>query len=357
MSDFPAGTDLFGFVTGNNVHWKTADGYKMYAKSPFDRNLSLKYFDSDNELMSPAFKAQTGNRNIDSKVTQVMEDIGWTAIPDNLLRIKSSNMNDTTGIGNINDSHSFYAESHYPATDYLWTYKIRKNDNSFETVATASSPTFSINPLTVSDSYYRTEHGDISGKITLQATVNGAPVTAEFNIWLEASPANIDYDVKIIRKNEWYYNMEVTAYSAGATNLKITLTDYSIIGQILPNTFYNRQYVKYTFGYLYYDSPVSIEFESQNSYGTRTNSYYTDGISSQHTDLNQLNNNAEKYGIINRKEIYSITSHLKLILAADGNINSTNLMPGIYIVKTVYKDGSYASEKVIKKAAHLQTYK
>ena len=354
MSDFPVGTDLSGFATGNNVHWKTADGYKIYAKSPFDRNISLKYFDSDNELMSPEFKAQTGNRNIDSKVTQVLEDIGWSIISDNSLTIKSNSIDNTTGIGNVNSSYSFYAESSHTVTNYLWTYKIRKNDNSFETVATSSSPAFSINPLTVSDSYYRTEHGDLSGKITLQATVNGTPVSAEFNIWLEASPASIVYDVKIIRKNEWYYNLEVTAYSAGATNLKITLNDYSI-GESLVSTFLNRQYVKYTYGYLYYDSPILIEFESQNSYGTKTDSYYTDGVSyynavgSQSINLNQLNIKLIKDDSIDRQEIYSITGHLELVLTAGRNINATDLMQGIYIVKTVYKDGRCSVGKVIKK--------
>lgn len=354
MSDFPVGTDLSGFATGNNVHWKTTDGYKIYAKSPFDRNISLKYFDSDNELMSPEFKAQTGNRNIDSKVTQVLEDIGWSIISDNPLAIKSNSIDNTTGIGNVNSSYSFYAESSHTVTNYLWTYKIRKNDNSFETVATSSSPAFSINPLTVSDSYYRTEHGDLSGKITLQATVNGTPVSAEFNIWLEASPASIVYDVKIIRKNEWYYNLEVTAYSAGATNLTVTLNNYAI-GESLVNIFYNRQYVKYTFGYLYYDSPILIEFASQNSYGTKADSYYTDGISyynavgSQSINLNQLNIKLIKDDSIDRQEIYSITGHLELVLTADGDINSADLMPGIYIVKTIYKNGSCSSKKVVKK--------
>jgi hypothetical protein len=354
MSDFPVGTDLSGFATGDNVYWKTTNGYKMYAKSPFDRNISLKYFDSDGELMSPEFKAQTGNRNIDSKVTQVMEDIGWSIIPDNSLTIKSNNMNDTTGIGNVNSSYSFYAESSSPVTNYLWTYKIRKNDNSFETIATGSSSTFSISPVTISDSYYRTEYGDLSGKITLQATVNGTPVAADFNIWLEASPANIGYDVQIIKVNEWYYNLEVTAYSAGATNLKITMNNYSV-GESLTSNFLNHQYVKNTYSYIYYDYPILIEFKSQNSYGIKTDSYYIDGVSyygaasQQYTDLTQFNNDVEKYNNIDRKEIYSIMGGLKLTLTADRNIHSTNLISGIYIVKTIYKDGSYSIEKVIKK--------
>jgi hypothetical protein len=163
-------------------------------------------------------------RNIDSKVTQVM----GPNIQDNLLAIKSNNINNNTGTGNTYSSYTFYAESPYPVTDYSWTYKIRKNDNSFETIITGSSPAFSISPLTINDDYYRTEDDDISGEITLQATVNGTPVATDFNIRLEAKPADIEYDVKIIRESEWYYNLEITVYSAGATDLTITLNDYTM---------------------------------------------------------------------------------------------------------------------------------
>jgi hypothetical protein len=41
MSDFPVGTNLTNFATGDNVFWKTSTGYKMYAKSPFDRNITF----------------------------------------------------------------------------------------------------------------------------------------------------------------------------------------------------------------------------------------------------------------------------------------------------------------------------
>jgi hypothetical protein len=57
----------------------------------------------------------------------------------------------------------------------------------------------------------------------------------------------------------------------------------------------------------------------------------------------------KKFDVHYLKEIYSITGHLKLILTADKNINSTGLAPGIYIVKTIYRDSSSSSEKVIKK--------
>jgi hypothetical protein len=351
ITDFPVGTNLVNFITGDNVFWKTTNGYKMYARNPFDRNTSLKYFDVENELMSPHFKAQSGNRNIDSKVTQVMEDIGWSIIPDNLLAIKSNNMNNNTGIGNVNSSYAFYAESPYPVTNYSWTYKIRKNDNSFETIITGSSPAFSISPLTINDDYYRTEYGDISGKITLQATVNGTPVAIDFNIWLEARPANIEYDVKIIRESDWYYNLEITAYSSGATDLTITLNDYSI-GESLTNIFYGHQYVKYTFSYLYYDSPVLIEFSSQNSYGSKSDSYYIDGISyysASPSPNTYIDTNLVKIRPIVQKEVYTIMGNLKLILDGNENISTVDLNPGIYIIKTIYRDGRSSSEKFIKK--------
>jgi len=350
MVSNPLGSDLTNFITGDNVFWKTSNGFKIFAKSPYNRYTSLKYFDSENELMSANFKAQTGNRNIDAKVTQVMEDIGWSVIPENLLTIKSSNMDNATGIGNVNNSYSFYAESPYTVSGYLWTYKIRKKDNSFETISTSSSSTFSINPLTLNDNYYRDEYGDICGKITLQVLVNGTTVSTEFNIWLEASPANIEYDVKIIKESDWYYNLEVTVYSAGATNLTLTLNDYSI-GESLTTVFNNHQYVKYTYGYLYYDSPVSIDFSSQNSYGKKSDSYYINGISYYNaslspnvfTDIKSIDNDQ-----IDRREVYTIMGSLKLVLDGNQNINTASLKSGVYIVKTFYRNGTSSSEKLIK---------
>jgi hypothetical protein len=249
------------------------------------------------------------------------------------LTIKSNSINNNTG--NVNNAYSFYAESPYTVTNYSWTYKIRKKDNSFETVKTGSASTFSISPLTINDGYYRTEEGDISGSITLQATVNGVSVTADFNLWLEAKPANIEYDVKIIKESDRYYNLEVTVYSAGATNLTITLNDLSI-GESLTNIFDGCQYVKYTFGYLYYDSPVLIEFSSQNSYGSKSNSYYTDGIS--YYSINSIKNSP-----INRREIYTVMGNLVLVLDGNRDIRTANLESGIYIVKTIYRDGRSSS--------------
>lgn len=142
--------------------------------------VNIPYYAEQN-ILYPKPLAQVKYGFVSHTDSIIMEDIGWSIISDNSLTIKSNSIDNTTGIGNVNSSYSFYAESSHTVTNYLWTYKIRKNDNSFETVATSSSPAFSINPLTVSDSYYRTEHGDLSGKITLQATVNGTPVFAEFN--------------------------------------------------------------------------------------------------------------------------------------------------------------------------------
>ena len=281
------------------------------------------------------FKAQTENKNIDTS--------GKASISDNLLTIKSNDIDDTS-IGSVNNSYSFYAESFYPVTNYSWTYKAKKKDNSFETIATSSSPNFSINPLTLNDDYYITEYGDISGKIILQATVNGESVSAEFYFWLETSPSNIVYGVKIIKESSWYYNLEVTAYSTGATKLTITLTDYSI-GESLENIFYNHQYVEYKFGPLYYDFPILIEFSSQNNYGSKYNSYYTDGINyNAPMSLNSIENNNQ----IDKREVYTGMGRLELILDMNENLHTSNLKPGIYIVKTIYQDGTFSSKKFIK---------
>jgi len=262
-------------------------------------------------------------------------------IEEELLSIKSNNIDSIIGIGNVYTPYSFYAESPYTITSYLWTYEVKNNDNTFETIATDTSPAFSITPLTLNDNYYRTENGDVCGKITLQATINGMPASAEFTIWLEASPADIEYEVNIIKVNEWYYNMEVTAYSAGATDLIINFHDYSM-GAIYVNTFYGQQYVNYTFGALFYNSPILIEFLSRNSYGSKSNSYYTDGVS--YTALLSPKEDCK----IEKFEVYTITGYLKLVSDASFNIQTVNLEPGIYIVKTIYDNGTSSSKKIIK---------
>lgn len=115
------------YVTSDNVYWKNGPtAYKLYARSSYDSDLSLKYFDSENELMSHDFIAQAGNRNIDNKVTKIMEDIGWNILLENPLIIKSHNLDDITGLGNANMSYSFYYQSAYAVENPSWKYMIRK---------------------------------------------------------------------------------------------------------------------------------------------------------------------------------------------------------------------------------------
>jgi len=260
---------------------------------------------------------------------------------EELLSIKNNAIDSSTGIGNVYTPYSFYAESPYTITSYLWTYEVKNNDNTFETVATNTSPDFSISPLTLNDNYYRTENGDVCGKITLQATVNGMPASAEFTIWLEASPGDIEYEVNIIKVNEWYYDMEVTAYSAGATDWTINFTNYSA-GAGLTTIFHDQQSVNYAYGPLYYNSPILIKFLSRNSYGSKSNSYYTDGVS--YTALLSPKEDCK----IEKIEVYTITGSLKLVTDANVNVQTLNLEPGIYIVKTIYDNGTYSSKKIIK---------
>lgn len=346
-------SELSQYITSNNLYWKTANGYKIYAPATYEQGKSLNYFDSNlNELMAIEFKSQTGNRNIDSKVEQVIEDIGWKIKPGNPLSIKSNNIDNNTGIGSVYNSYSFYAQSNDVIINYSWKYQIRNNDNTYTTIKNASSSTFSISPLALNDNYYRDEYGNICGKISLTATINGNTYLAEFNIWLEATPANIDYNVEIIKESDWYYNIEMTVSSAGAEDLILTLNDYAI-GESLTNVYYNHQFIKYTFKYLYYDSPVFLEFTSRNNHGSKYNTYYIDGINYYDSALRNKKNT--KINVLNtkeliRKEVFSIMGDYLLTIPSndDNEINRISLQPGIYIIKSIYNDGTSTGKKIIK---------
>lgn len=345
---------ISSYVTGDNVYWKSGStSYALYSRNPYDQDKSLKYFDSnlENELMSVDFKKQIGNRNIDSKVTKIMEDIGWKTLLETPLTIKSNNINNITGIGNVSNSYLFYYESLYTVENPSWKYMVRKKDNTYETIKSGASTTFSIDPLTIKDNYHRNENGDFCSKIVLTASVNNQTVTSEFNVWLEAKPANIEYDVKVIKESDWYYNIEVAVSSAGAKDLIIKFNDYSI-GQQLVGIHYDKQFTKYTYKYLYYDSPILIEFSARNSYGITNNSYYTSGISYyNHYLKSKVHNQDIKDGKdLISKEVFSIlTGKYETKLETGQSIESANIPSGYYIVKTTYSDGTLTSEKVYKK--------
>lgn len=344
--DINDNSGLKSFATGNNVYWNTVNGYKLYAPSVFEADYSLNYFGSENELMSAHFESRTGNWNIDEKTTQVLEDMGWTPIRKDLI-IKSNNIGNN-GIGSVHNSYSFYASSGSAITNYSWQFKIRLKNGLFETIKTGNSSTFTTNTVVPQDSYYRNESGDIVGKIILKANVNGIPLEAEFNLSLECLPGTIEYEIKIIKVNEWYYNVEATVSSAGAKDLIVMVTDYSI-GEMNTRIFYDQQYTKFTSYYLYYDYPVEFSFKSRNNYGTKESfetiapfSYYDS------SSINNIRDEINSKATIDNIEIMNMQGNVIKKVKSTEDINNMILPSGAYILRNNHTDGSITIRKILK---------
>lgn len=337
---------LSEYITGNNVYFNTSlSRYKLYAPISYDQSLSLKYFDENEGLMSPHFMSQTGYRNIDTKVMNVMEALGWKMITDGQLEIKSNNIDNSTGLGNIANSYEFYHTSSGIISNPVWTYSIRKKDNTYEIIKTDNQFKFQILPLLPKDYFYRDENGDFNGKIQLQALLDDSSVSAEFNIRLEAKPAIPIFDVRIIKTNDWSFDVEVILSSSGAADLYFTLIDYGI-GEEITKCFNDQSYVKYTYRYMYYDSPFSIDFEARNNYGSITASYYNEGVSFMD---NSHNNQKPLKAIksIKQHEIYILPyGKLYQIQLGGDLVKKQNLPSGNYLIKTEYNDGSFELNKI-----------
>jgi len=335
---------LTSFATGNNVYWKTPNtGYKIYAPITFLKDLTLNFFDSQNELMSYSFKANQGIWDIDDKVLQVMSDIGWTLNEKN-FNISSDQIG-SNGIGSIYESYTFNATAQTGAvTNQYWEYRIKKTDGTYSLISSSSTPTFTINPQSVSSLYERNSDGDIIVEIYLKGKVNGIEHETTINLYMECEPSDLTYSIKINRLNQWECNAEVTLISKGATDFQMTVRDWEAETSFT-TAYEGTQYIKATTYNLLYDSPIRFQFRSSNQYGIKTLTYNMSPVSYIQTQAINLASPVSYIPTLTANnplsyEVYTTNGILVKRVTTKANIKDGTVYPGFYIVRAINASGN-----------------
>jgi hypothetical protein len=322
----------------------------MYAPNPYEKGVSTDYFDSENELMSYDFNTNQ-ILEIDDKILQVLQDIGWPVPQNPELHIVNTEIG-ASGVANINNTYVFSANATGGTlTSCQWEYKIRKIDGSYETKGTSNSSTFTISPFTASSLYDRNSDGYIIGEVLLTGIIDGVECKSTFHLYLECIPGDVAYNIQIEKTSDWVYRATVTLSSSGAESFQVTINDWES-GMIITQYFSLPQYMAFKTMYLTYDSPIKFTFKSINQFGQKQLIYNMPPVSYYDTRSAKMGSDAIQ--VISNPALYELyTVHGVCVQQSkdksaffDGSVH-----PGIYLLKgkdaagnTILTDKIYISK-------------
>lgn len=346
LKDFPRGsTGIAAFARGDNVFWKSASNHRLYAPAEYEEGYSLSFFNDPGSLMSAKLSPNQRIEKIDEKTTSVLEDIGWNIAKPSLSIF--CNTIGSNGLASIHNSYSFEARtlsSTSSLTDISWEYNIALKEGGYTTISTGNSSTFSISPISPNPAYARNSDGYIIAHIALSAKVDGVSQNTEFILYLQTSPDDIKYSIHIIKESDWYFNVEVFVESSGADELTIDVVDY-IGGESYYKIFKGKSYVKYSYRYFTYDSPITFNFRSKNSFGEKTATKYIEAVRYSDTDrIDETNQNE----VIDKVNIYNMTGNFVTSVRDVNALEALNLSAGIYHLTYIYKSGKVKTIKMLR---------
>lgn len=339
--------ELISFVKGDNVYYKTPDNnnLKLYASPEFQGYNYLSYFDTEGDLMSYDMRIGDKNQQIDEKTLEVLKTIGWRE-PENSLKIIAANI-DVTGMASAFQSYGFHAETTSGnITDYSWKYELLNNEMTFDSIKVGKSSEFSINKVDDLTKYYKNINGDIKGRISLSATVNGTKMFKVFYVYLATKPTFISVKVDAITPipGSKFYNLDLTVIYTGADYLYVEKSEeYSDI--VDTHFFYIPYIVHLRFEYIYMIGTSWVDLRISNKIGK---AYYTVEIPSQ---LNLMNNSTQiRNPIANSNIVYMEVRDIqgRIILRTKDYEDVNHLSKGIYIMMITYADGEVVTKKIYR---------
>lgn len=336
--------ELFSYVSGDNVYYKTPnnDSFKLYAPSEFHGYNYLSYFDTKGDLMSYNIRIGDKNQQIDEKTLEVLKEIGWKE-PENSLKIMAKDIN-ATGMASAFQGYSFHAETTSGSiTDYSWKYELLNNEMVFDSIKVGNSSEFSIDKVDDLTKYYKNINGDIKGKISLNATVNGTKMSKVFYIYFATKPTFISVKVDAITPipGTRFYNLDMTVIYTGADLLYAEQTEE--ISSVGVNTYVYEPYIAHLhFEGIYMIGVAWVDLTLKNKIGK---AYYSIEIPSQ---MNVLDNSTSlKEETMNSSIEYIEVRDIqgRIILQTENYEDVECLTKGIYIILLTYANG----EKLVKK--------
>ena len=341
-----AGQELISFIAGNNVYCKTPnnENFKMYSLPGFQGYNYLSYFDTTGDLMSYNVRIGDKNQQVDRKTQEVLEAIGWKE-PENGLKIVADGI-DNTGIASALQGYRFHAEiGSGSIMNYSWQYELLNDEMDYVLIKEGKSSEFTIDKVDDLIKYKRNVNGDIKGKISLNATVDGKEMSKVFHVYLTTKPTFISVKIDAITLKPEYglYDLDLTVIYTGADYLHVMREEEWSIA--VETRYVYEPYVAHLhFKSIDMDGRAWVNLELNNEMGKST---YMVEIPSQ-TDPSNPSSIEEKVisSNIARVEVRNIQG--KIVLQTD-NYETVGCLPkGIYIVTTTYADKKMVTKKICR---------
>lgn len=337
--------ELISFVTGDNVYYKTPndENFKLYASPEFRGYNYLSYFDTTGDLMSYNMRIGDKNQQVDRKTQEVLEEIGWKE-PKNGLKIVADGI-DNTGIASAMQSYNFHADIAFGnITDYLWKYELLNNEMDYVLIKEGRSSDFEIDKVDDLTKYRKNVNGDIKGKLSLSATVDGKKASKVFYVYLATKPTFISVKIDAITPKPEYrlYDLDLTVIYTGADYLHVKREEEWSMA--VETRYVYEPYVAHLhFKSIDMDGMAWVDLELNNIIGKST---YTVEIPRQQYMLEYSRIGEKKINSnINNIEVRDIQGRLVLQTQDFRDIDSLP-QQGVYIIKVTYVNGEV---KIVKK--------
>ena len=326
--------------------------HKLYSPSSFVNGVSLRYLDNSTSLMSYQLPDSMA-LEVDNVTREVLELIGWGLETPPTVSIVGENI-DSTGIASAYTSHRFYiTPSGLALSNQSWTCEMPLANGGTQIIATSSGAELTVPALTDETSYYHTPDGEIKARINYSAILEGAPITATYNLTLQLKP-HISYISDVVFTEnvsvEDYYDLDLDARYEGCYYLYVTVKpQYS---QAITPYYFDTPY----FAHLHltdvdFWGSVKVTLKAVNAFGshTRVLNLVTPEASSSRTKFtSSLKEHITDAGA--NVFVFDLRGRLVGTLPSQDLVETLRLHQGsLYLMKVANEHGQYDTIKYISK--------
>jgi len=336
------GVKMTEFVTSDNVYAMANQTHKIYAPKQFVPDMSLRYFDDTNSLMSYSFGKGHIDLSIDDKTTDILRKMGWN-LSSSELKITCDDISEN-GIGSSYSAHTFsLSKGNENVSNYNWKFSLKDKSGNYILISTASTENFTIEKISSPQDYFININGDLEGRIECEYTLNGKKHNAtSFALSLELKPSirSID-DITIIPYDSYGFYLTFNVNYVGADYVSVEIEEE--YDATLRNYLFYEPYFAHiktgNISNLYYSWVTIIV---SNEYGStyKTLEYapsYKAGATQNDTSL--------AAPITETIQLYNINGNVVFDGTPTDFLNKT-FQPGIYIKKEILNNGSTKNTKI-----------
>lgn len=159
--------------------------HKLYAPNPFEKDISLRFFDGGNSIMSYPMPDSL-EFAVDGITDEIMRTIGWENFnPVEILWDDS----ESTGLASAYEANTFYLDSSGSnVTSYQWTCTLTLSSGAKQVYSTSTNSQFTIPAIADETLYEHTPNGEINAIIEFSGIVDGGECHASKTQPLQLKP-------------------------------------------------------------------------------------------------------------------------------------------------------------------------